>query len=88
MDLKVPKRERKRRSPLEMKADILRSLSKRDLTKTDISNNEGIYSTTVSEMLSEMKKHDLVSEFRGDWHLKQEGARLLKRLEKIEEMLG
>ncbi|MCK9568997.1 winged helix-turn-helix domain-containing protein [Candidatus Pacearchaeota archaeon] len=78
----------KRRSRLEMKADILRSLSKRDLTKTDISNIENIYSTTVSKMLHEMQKHELVSEFRGDWHLKQKGVRLLKRLEKIEEMLG
>jgi predicted transcriptional regulator len=78
----------KRRSRLEMKADILRSLSKRDLTKTDISNIENIYSTTVSEMLTEMKKHDLVSEFRGDWHLRQTGVRMLKKLEKIEEMLG
>lgn len=78
----------KRRSRLEMKADIMRSLSRRDLTKTDISNLEGIYSTTVSEMLHEMKKHELVSEFRGDWHLKQKGVRWLKRLEKIEELLG
>jgi predicted transcriptional regulator len=78
----------KRRSRLEMKADILRSLVKGDLNKTDISNAEGIYSTTVSEMLAEMKKNDLVSEFRGMWHLKQKGARLLMRLEKIEEQLG
>jgi predicted transcriptional regulator len=88
MDLKVPKRERKRRSRLKMKADIMRLLAKGDRNKTDISNKEGIYSTTVSEMLSEMKKHDLVSEFRGDWHLRQTGVRMLKKLEKIEEMLG
>jgi predicted transcriptional regulator len=75
----------KRRSWLEMKADIMRLLSKGDRNKTDISNKEGIYSTTVSEMLSEMKKHELVSEFRGMWHLKQKGVRWLKRFDKLEE---
>lgn len=71
-----------------MKADILRTLAKGDANKTDISNKEMIYSNTVSQILDEMKKHDLVSEFRGMWHLKQKGARSLKMLEKIEEMLG
>jgi len=89
MDLKgLVNRNRKRRSRLEMKADIMRSLSRGDRNKTDISNKEGIYSNTVSEMLEELKKHDLVSEFKGDWHLKQKGVRLLMRLEKIEEELG
>lgn len=78
----------KRRSHLEMKADIMRLLTKGDRNKTDISNKEGIYSTTVSEMLSGMKKRELVSEFRGNWHLKQKGVRMLKRLEKIVEDLG
>lgn len=84
----VPKRDRKRRSRLEMKAAILRLLAKGDRNKTDISNRENIYSNTVSEMLEEMKKHDLISEFNGDWHLKRKGVRLLKKLEKIEEELG
>lgn len=77
-----------RRSRLEMKAAILRLLVSGDRNKTDISNKEGIYSNTVSEMLAEMKKHDLVSKFRGQWHLRQEGVKLLKKFEKIEEMLG
>lgn len=78
----------KRRSRLEMKAAILQLLSKGDRNKTDISNKESIYSNTVSEMLEEMKKHDLVSEFKGDWHLKQKGKRLIKALERIERLLG
>lgn len=78
----------KRRSRLEMKADILRLLANGDRNKTDISNKEGIYSNTVSEMLEEMRKHDLVSEFRGDWHLQKRGERLIKALERIERLLG
>ncbi len=79
---------KKRRSRLEMKADIMRLLAKGDRNKTDISNKEGIYSNTVSEMLDEMKKHDLVSEFKGDWQLKERGKRLIKALERIERLLG
>ena len=78
----------KRRSRLEMKADIMRLLANGDRNKTDISNKENIYSNTVSEMLKEMKKHDLVSEFRGNWHLQKRGERLIKALERIERLLG
>jgi len=78
----------KRRSRLEMKADIMRLLANGDRNKTDISNKEGIYSNTVSEMLEEMRKHDLVSEFRGNWHLQKRGERLIKALERIERLLG
>jgi len=71
-----------------MKADIMRLLANGDRNKTDISNKEGIYSNTVSEMLEEMRKHDLVSEFRGNWHLQKRGERLIKALERIERLLG
>ncbi|MCK9569727.1 winged helix-turn-helix domain-containing protein [Candidatus Pacearchaeota archaeon] len=88
MDLKVPKRERKRRSRLEMKADILRSLERGDLNRYEISNLQNIYSTTVNELLAEMKKNGLVSRDNRSFSIMPAGKELLKMLAIVEEKLG
>jgi predicted transcriptional regulator len=71
-----------------MKADILRLLAKGDRNKFTISNMEGIYSNTVGELLADLKKHDLVSEFKGQWSLQKRGKNLIRALERIERLLG
>lgn len=77
----------KRRSRLEMKADILRSLEARDRKKTDIVCLQHMYSETVTELLEELKKSDLVSQNNKIYSIRPSGRELLRMLDMVEEKL-